>query len=106
MYMDAYIYMKLRMSTQNGQGVFFNVHKTVIVPDHVVRQATKEEKKLQNSHDGKKKWWDWEKYFALHKEQHTIMESLANHGYSCTNDGTKLCHILQGIRSTELEAAV
>ena len=34
------------------------------------------------------------------------MICLANHGYSGINDGTKVCHFLQRIKCTELEAAV
>ena len=34
------------------------------------------------------------------------MESLVDHGYRDIDDGTKVCHFLQGIKSTELEAPV
>ena len=34
------------------------------------------------------------------------MESLKNHDYSGTDDGTEVSHFFQGIRNTELEAAV
>ena len=36
-------------------------------------------------------------------EQHIDMESIADHGYSDIEDGTKVHHFLQGIKSTELE---
>ena len=49
---------------------------------------------------------NWDKYVILHKEQHTIMESLANHGYHGIKDGTKVYVFLQRIKSTELDAAV
>ena len=62
---------------------------------------------LQNSHyDGEKKGWDWDKYVTLRKEQHTIMKHMVDHGNSGIDDGTKACHFLQRIKSTELEAAV
>ena len=50
--------------------------------------------------------WDWDKYVALHKEQHAIMESLTDYGYSGMDNGSKVCHFLQGIKSSELEAMV
>ena len=84
-----------------------NINKRFLGSDNVARQATEAEEKLQNSHyDGKKKMCDWDKYVALHKEQHAITESLADYGYSGMDNGTKVCHFLQGIKSTELEAAV
>ena len=42
----------------------------------------------------------------LHKAQHAIMESLTDYGYSGMDNSTKVCHFLQGIKSTELETAV
>ena len=41
----------------------------------------------------------------LHKEQHTIMENLADHGYSGIDNGTN-SPIHQGIKSTALEAVI
>ena len=62
----------------------------------------------QANHRSRKKAakWDWDRFVTLHKEQHTIMESLIDYGYSGMDNGTKVCHFLQGIKSTDLEAAV
>ena len=49
--------------------------------------------------------WDWDKDITLHKEQNTTVESLTDYGYSGMNKGTKIRHFLQGIKSTELDAA-
>ena len=87
--------------------MLFNVHKQFLSPDHITRKAADAERKLQNSHyDHEKKGWDWENYVALNKEQHTIITSLADYGHSGIDGGTKVCHFLQGIKNTELEAAV
>ena len=73
----------------------------------MARLVTEAERKLQKSHyDAEKKGRDWDKYVALHKEQHTIMESLVDHDYSGINHGTKVHHFLQEIKNIELEAAV
>ena len=67
----------------------------------------KQKKKLQNSHYyGEKKAWGWDKYVTLHKEQHTIIEHLVDHGYSGMDKGTKVHQFLEEIKSTELEAVV
>ena len=34
---------------QNGQAVFFNIHRQVLSPDHVARQATEAERKLHKT---------------------------------------------------------
>ena len=43
---DTYVYMKQRRSTQDGQAVYFNIHKRFFNPDHVAREAAEVEKKL------------------------------------------------------------
>ena len=105
--MDAFVYVKQRKAMQNGHVVFFDIHEHFLGPDHVARQAACAEGKLQNSHcNGGRNTWDWDKYVALHKEQHAIMESLADYGYSGMDNGTKVHHFLQGIKSPELKVAV
>ena len=98
---------KKRKSTQDDQAMFHNIHKQFLSPDHVARQATGAERMLQKSHyNSKKKGWDWNKYVTLHKDQHMIMESLADHVYSGINNDTKVCQFLKEIKSTESEAVV
>ena len=87
--------------------MFINVHKQFLSPGHVAMQATEAEEKLQNSYyDGERKGWNWAEYVVPHKEQHTIMESLTDYGCSGMDNGTKVCHFLQGIKSSEFEAVV
>ena len=105
--MDTYVYIKQKKGMQDSWAVFFNVNKHFLCPDHVSRQAAEAEGKLQNSHyDGERKEWDWDKYVIIHKEQHAIMESLLDYGCSGMDNGTKVRHFLQGIKSPELDAAV
>ena len=84
--------------------MFSDMYKQFVDPDHVARQTTEAEGKLQNSHyDGERETWDWDKYVTPHKEKHVIMKSLADYGYSGMVNVTKVCHFLQGIKSSELE---
>ena len=79
--------MKQRKSAHDIWAVFIDVHKWLLSPDHMVRQAAKAARKLQNAqYDGEKEGWDWDKYVTLHKKYHTIMESLTDHGYSGIED--------------------
>ena len=95
---DTNVYVKQIKGTQKGQAVFFDIHNQFLGPNHVARQATETEGKLQNSHyDGERKMWYWNKYVALYKKQHVIMESLTDYRYSGMDNGTTVCHFLQGI---------
>ena len=104
---NAYECVKQRKSIQDGQVGYFDIHKHLLGHDHVARQDKDAETKLQTTHyDGEIKGWDWDNYVALHKEQHAIIRSLTDYGYSGMDIGAKVHHFLQGIKSTELEAAV
>ena len=54
----------------------------------------------------REKGWGWDKYVTLHKEQHAIMDSLRDYGYSGMDNGIKVNHFVQGNKSPELEAVV
>ena len=104
--MGALVYVKQRRGMQVSQAVFFDVHKHFLCPDHVARHAADAEGKLQNSHyDRERNSWDWDKFVVLHKEQHVIMESLTDYGNSGMDNCNKVHYFLQGIKSSELEAA-
>ena len=95
------------MNTHDGWAVVFNVHEQILNYNHMARQTADAKRKLKNCHyDGEKKGWDWDKHVTLHKEQHTIMESLADHGYSDIDDCTNIHCFPLGIKSTGLEAAI
>ena len=92
---------------QDDWALFFHIHKWFLGPDHGAWQAAEAERKLQNScYDGKRIWLDWDKYVALHKEQHAIMESLIDYGYSRMDNGTKVHHFLRGIKRSEFKDMV
>ena len=91
MEMDAYVYGLYIHEAKRGytgwSSCVLQHSQAFLSSYHVVSQVV--ERKLQNSHyDGEKKGWDWNKYVALHKEQHTIMASLGDCGYSGIDDST------------------
>ena len=56
---DAYDYVRQKKGMQDGQAVFFSIHKQYLGPDHVAKQAAEAEIKLQAScSDGERKGWD------------------------------------------------
>ena len=48
--MHAYVNKKQRNSMQDGNTVYFNIHKQFLGPNHVVRQAVEAERNLQTFH--------------------------------------------------------
>ena len=87
--------------------MYFDIQNWFVSPGHVTGQATEGERKLKNSHyDNEMKGWDWDKYVTLHKEKHMIMQNLKDHGWSGIDNDTNVCHFLQGVKSSELEADI
>ena len=64
------------------------------------------QKQRISHYDGKKNGWNWGKFVSFHKEQNAIMKSLTDYGCSGLDNSIKVRHFLQGIKSTELKAAV
>ena len=59
--------------------------------DHM---ATGAEKNLsQWSYTGETRYWNFEKYASLHKEQHNILESLNKHGYTGIDQKSKVRYL-------------
>ena len=104
--MDNYIYVKQRKSMQDGQCFSMSISNFLALSMWSGRPQSQNGKLQSYHYDDERKAWDWNKYITLHKEQHDIIESLTDYGYSGMDDGTKVCPFLQGNKNTELEAAV
>jgi hypothetical protein len=56
------------------------------------------------TYTGEMQHWNFEKYATLYKKQHGILECLMEYGYKGINKGTKVCHLMDGIKTTKLDA--
>jgi len=61
---------------------------------HIQKQA--ELKLLTLTYQDKRKNWNFECFVMSHKEQHTILESLTDHGYPGMNERTKVDQLIDG----------
>ena len=63
--------------------------------------STGAERKLEMAnYTSEKHNWNFEKYVKLHKDQHTILEGLVEHGYAGIDARLKVQHLLKGIKTT------
>ena len=66
-------------------------------------QANEAEAKLKDSsYHGEKRCWNFEKYVQMHQDQHMILQSL---GYAGIDEWSKVRHLLDGIKTNELDTA-
>ena len=75
-------------------------------PNNMNHQANEAEAKLKDSsYHGEKRRWNFEQYVCMHQDQHTILQSLVQHGYAGIDEGSKVRHLLDGIKTNELDTA-
>jgi hypothetical protein len=54
-------------------------------------------------YNGEKKIFNWETYVRIHTEQHSVLNGLKYYGYARIYDSSKVCHLLKGINTTDLD---
>lgn len=61
--------------------------------NNVTNMATMAEQKLRDMvYNGEQRQWDFEKYVNVHKQQHSVMEVLVEHGYTGIKPRSKAHH--------------
>ena len=56
------------------------------------------------TYSGEKKRWDFERYVRTHVVQYSILEGLTGHGYAGIDDGSKVTHLITGIKTSTLNS--
>ena len=97
-------HVKVYLSKQDGRSAYQKLYNALLGPQAIDNHASKAENKLQTlAFDGtRRKNWDFDKYVQAHKEQHILLESLADHGYYGIDERSKVRHFLKGITDAGL----
>ena len=75
-------------------------------PNNMNHQANEAETKLKDSsYHSKRHHWNFEKYICMHQDQHTILQGLVEHGYAGIDKRSKVHHLLDGVKTNELDTA-
>ena len=69
--------------------------------NHIQKQA--EQKLLSLLYQGEKKNWEFKLFVTAHKENHTILEGLTDHGYCVLDARMMVTRILDGMKTDSLE---
>ena len=62
-----------------------------------------EDKLASMMHDREKHHWNFEKYVKIHIDWHAILAGLVEHGYSSIDERSKVCHLMNGIKTRDLD---
>jgi len=88
---EAWTYFKVGRKSKDGRKAFLAVDSHYLGPNNVDHMARAAERKLLNlSHRSERKGWNFEKYVTSHKEQHTILHGLEQHGYKGIDERSRL----------------
>ena len=102
---SCWTYVKPAQRTRNGRLAFLNLQQHFLGPNNVDNMATLAEDKLKNTaYSGEQRRWDFERYVNVHKQQHSIMEGLVEHGYTGIDPRSKVRFLLDGIKSDKFDA--
>ena len=101
----CWTYVKPHQRRRDGRGAYFGLWNHYLGPNNIDNAATIAERKLETTtYDGEKRRWNFERYVKTHKDQHTILDNLKEHGYAGIDERSKVRHLLNGIKTDRLDS--
>ena len=101
----SWTYVKPARETHNGRMAYLGIYYHYLGRQHVDNMAKLAEDKLKNTvYNGEKHRWDFEKYVNTHKQQHSVLEGLMEHGYVGIDPRSKVRYLLDGIKTNQFDA--
>lgn len=101
----CWTYVKPFQRRRDGRGAYFGLWNHYLGPNNIDNAATTAERRLEmTSYDGEKRRWNFERFIKIHKDQHTILDNLREHGYSGIDERSKVRHLLNGVKTDKLDS--
>jgi hypothetical protein len=101
---SCFVYIKPTLRTRNGRYAYMLLFDHFLGTNNVGNMDSAAETKLTGTLcNGEKKRFTWETYIRIHTEQHSVLNGLKDYGYAGIDDSSKVCHLLKGIKTTELD---
>ena len=99
----CWMYVKPFQRARDGRGAFLALRDHYLGPNNVDNMTSLAEKKLaMTAYTGECHRWTFEKYVTLHKDKHSILEGLTEHGYAGIDKRSKVRYLLDGIKTDNL----
>ena len=103
---ECWTHVRPAQRTHNGRMAYRALKNHYVGPNNTNHQANEAEAKLKDySYHGEKRCWNFERYVCMFQDQHTILQSLVQHGYAGINEHSKVRHLLDGIKTNKLDTA-
>jgi hypothetical protein len=102
---DSWTYVRPAQKTRDGRAAYQNLFTHFLGPNNVDNMATSAEDKLKTTfYHGEQRRWDFERYVNVHKQQHSVLEGLVEHGYAGIDPRSKVRYLLDGIKTDKFDA--
>jgi hypothetical protein len=102
---SCWTYVRPAQCTRDGRMAYPNLHQHFLGPNCVDNMATLAEDKLKNTvYNGEQRFWDFEQYVNVYKQQDSIMEGLVENGYTGIDPQSKVQFLLDGIKTATFDA--
>ncbi|KAI2490202.1 hypothetical protein MHU86_24393 [Fragilaria crotonensis] len=102
---SSWTYVKPAQRARDGRMAFHGLYQHFLGPNNVDNMAAQAEDKLKSTvYNGEQRRWDFERYVNVHKQQHSIMEGLVEHGYTGIDPRSKVRYLLDGIKTDKFDA--
>ena len=103
---DCWAHMRHAARTRDGRTAHMSLKNHCLGAHNVDNMAMQAERQLQTSaYAGENRRWNFEKYVQTHVEQHQTLTDLTRHGYVGIDERSKVRYLMNGIKTTNLEAA-
>jgi hypothetical protein len=100
----SWTYMKDFIQPRDGRGAYRALFTHYLGPNNVNNQSAALEKALaMNSYNREGHHWYFEKYIMAQKKHDQILEGLFHYGYLGINACTKVCYLMDGIKTSVLD---
>lgn len=101
---ECWSYVRPAQRRRDGRAAFLGLKNHYLGVHNVDNMSSKAERKLRNvAYTGEKRRFNFERFVKVHVDQHAILEGLVEHGYSGIDARSKVRHLLDGIKTTELD---
>ena len=101
----CWTFVKPAQKTRDGRMAFLKLHGHFLGESNVDTMASSAEYKLTSTtYSGEKKRYNFEKYVTVQVDQHAILTGLEQYGYKGIDNRSKVRHLLEGIKTPELDA--
>ncbi len=102
---DASAVIKPFKDECNGRGAFLALWDHYLGPKNVNHMANEAEKTLATSrYHVETRTFTFERLVLMHLKAYSILESLMEHGYNGIDKRSKVCHLMEAIKTKKLDA--